>query len=202
MIPNEEQFMKNKIISAALILTFLLLLLGCGNSAVRRTSTETKTGTMSSVPMSATAQTVSGTATGKTTDVKVQFGQSSAVYDMHSEDNDTAATLIRNIGASGLNLPIYHFNDFEGWKVMQYYDVPNRFKIPSDPQKVTEEKAGEIYYSDPNRIILFYQDANIEGEYTKIGTIEASDQFRKDVDENKVVEGWGNKVISVHLADQ
>jgi hypothetical protein len=32
--------------------------------------------------------------------------------------------------------------------------------------------------------------------------IEASDQFRKDVDENKVVEGWGNKVISVHLADQ
>ena len=41
---------------------------------------------------------------------------------------------------------------------MQYYDIPSHYEIPSEPEMVTAEKAGEVYYSEPNRIILFYQD--------------------------------------------
>lgn len=51
------------------------------------------------------------------------------------------------------------------YDVMQYYDVSSRYDIPSNPETVTSEKAGEVYYSDPNRIVLFYHDA---GDYRGI----------------------------------
>ena len=62
---------------------------------------------------------------------------------------------------------------------------------------MTAEKAGEVYYSDPNRIVLFYQDAEISGEYTKIGTFDATDAFVAAVEDNPVLEGWGNKIVQI-----
>jgi hypothetical protein len=50
---------------------------------------------------------------------------------------------------------------------------------------VTSEKAGEVYYSDPNRIVLFYRDAEITGEYTRIGTFDATDDFVTAVEEKQ-----------------
>jgi len=50
---------------------------------------------------------------------------------------------------------------------------------------VTSEKAGEVYYSDPNRIVLFYRDAEITGEYTRIGTFDATDDFVAAVEEKQ-----------------
>ena len=44
---------------------------------------------------------------------------------------------------------------------------------------VTSQKAGEVYYSHPNRIILFYGDGEVTGDYTKIGEIEAADDLKK-----------------------
>ena len=44
---------------------------------------------------------------------------------------------------------------------------------------VTSQKAGEVYYSHPNRIILFYGDGEVTGDYTKIGKIEAADDLKK-----------------------
>jgi len=41
---------------------------------------------------------------------------------------------------------------------MQFYDIPSKYEIPSDSKHITEEKAGEVYYSEPNRIVLFYKD--------------------------------------------
>ena len=78
-----------------------------------------------------------------------------------------------------LRLPIYHFDDYDNWEVMQYYDISQRYEIPSvDVKTVTSEKAGEVYYSQPNRIILFYEDGEVTGDYTKIG-------------------GWGNKIVQI-----
>ena len=57
--------------------------------------------------------------------------------------------------------------------------------IPSDSETVTSEKAGEVYYSDPNRIVLFYRDAEITGEYTRIGTFDATDDFVAAVEEKQ-----------------
>ena len=104
------------------------------------------------------------------------------------------------MGTASWRLPIYHYDDYENWEVMQYYDIPSRYEIPSDPETVTSEKAGEVYYSEPNRIILFYQDAEVTGEYTRVGTIEDSEAFRSAVEENQVLEGWGNKIVHIDSA--
>ena len=67
------------------------------------------------------------------------------------------------------------------YSVLQYYDIPSRYEIPSDnPETVTEAKAGDVFYSDPNRIVLFYHDAEILAEYTKIGTFDATEEFVTD----------------------
>ena len=107
-------------------------------------------------------------------------------------DNSTG-----NAGTANWRLPIYHYDDYENWEVMQYYDIPSHYEIPSEPEMVTAEKAGEVYYSEPNRIILFYQDGEVTGEYTKIGTIEDTGEFREAVESNPVLEGWGNKIVLI-----
>lgn len=58
-------------------------------------------------------------------------------------------------------------------------------------ETVTSEKAGDVYYSEPNRIMLFYHDGEISGEYTLVGHFDAT------VENNPVLEGWGNKIVSI-----
>lgn len=130
-------------------------------------------------------------------DLEVRFGKESEPFTLHLYDNDTAAEIAKDIGSADWNLPIYHYDDYENYEVMQYYDIPSRYKIPSNPEKVTSEKAGEVYYSHPNRIILFYQDAEVTGEYTKVGYIDYSDELFDAVEDNPVIEGWGNKIVSI-----
>ena len=131
--------------------------------------------------------------------LEIQFGYEGDTFTLALYNNDTAAELARSVGSSVLNLPIYHYDDFEGHEVMQYYDIPKRYTIPSHPETVTAEKAGEVYYSDPNRIILFYEDAELSGEFTKVGYIVNAENLSESVENNPVLEGWGNKIISVSL---
>ena len=79
--------------------------------------------------------------------------------------------------------------------------IPDRYEIPSDPETITSEKAGEVYYSAPNRIVLFYKDATVTGEYTKLGTFDATQEFVSAVENNPVVEGWSNKIVSIRPAN-
>lgn len=80
---------------------------------------------------------------------------------------------------------------------MQYYDIPSRYEIPSDPDLITLEKQGEVYYSEPNRIVLFYGDAEVTGEYTRVGYFDYSEAFQEAVVNNPVIEGFGNKIINI-----
>lgn len=130
--------------------------------------------------------------------LEVRFGDDGAPFVMQMEDNAAAAAIAGYVGTASWRLPIYHYDDYENWEVMQYYDIPSRYEIPSDPETVTAEKAGEVYYSEPNRIILFYQDGEVTGEYTKIGTIEDTEEFREAVESNPVLEGWGNKIVRIN----
>lgn len=131
------------------------------------------------------------------TSLQVNFGDNGAPFIIELEDNDTARAVAYHVGTSDWRLPIYDYDNFEGWEYMQYYDIPSRYEIPSDPETVTSAQAGEVYYSEPNRIILFYHDAEVTGEYTKVGTIEATDEFVAAVEENPVLEGWGNKIVLI-----
>ena len=130
-------------------------------------------------------------------DLFVQFGDRGEAFTMHLYDNDTAAAIAKYVGTSDWRLPIYHYDDFDNWEVMQYYDIPSRYEIPSAPEAVTEEKAGTVYYSKPNRIILFYQDAEVSAEYTPVGYFDYTEEFLRAVQDNPVLEGWGNKIVQI-----
>ncbi len=81
---------------------------------------------------------------------------------------------------------------------MQYYDMPSRYDdIPWDPEEVTEVKAGEVYYSEPNRIVLFYHDAQIQERYTAVGYFDPTEDFVSAVEDNPVLEGWDTKIVVI-----
>lgn len=130
--------------------------------------------------------------------LEVRFGDNGAAFTMTLENNDTAAAIKKHVGTADWRLPIYHFDDYDNWEVMQYYDISSRYEIPSvDVKTVTSQKAGEVYYSHPNRIILFYGDGEVTGDYTKIGEIEAADDLKKAVVNNPILRGWGNKIVQI-----
>lgn len=131
------------------------------------------------------------------TELIVRFGDQGAAFTMHLYDNETAAAIARHVGTADWRLPIYHYDDYDNWEVMQYYDIPSRYEIPSNPESVTSEQGGTVYYSEPNRIVLFYQDAEVSGEYTPVGYFDYTDEFVTAVEENPVLEGWGNKIVQI-----
>ena len=124
------------------------------------------------------------------TELVVRFGDDGAPFIMHLYDNDTAKAIVRHVGTADWRLPIYNYEGYENWKVMQYYDIPSRYEIPSNPETITEEAAGTVYYSEPNRIVLFYGDAEVTGEYTPVGYFDDTEEFRSAVEDNPVLEGW------------
>lgn len=178
-------------------------LAGCGRS----NGGEREVSTTAAAPTASIAQESGSLAENRETDtpespagaeaLEVRFGDDGEPFIMNLDDNPTAAAIAGYVGTASWRLPIYHYDDYENWEVMQYYDIPSRYEIPSNPETVTSEKAGEVYYSEPNRIILFYQDAEVTGEYTRVGSIEDSESFRSAVEENPVLEGWGNKIVHI-----
>ncbi len=131
--------------------------------------------------------------------LNVQFGDGDT-FVLHLYDNETAAKIAEYVGTAAWQLPIDHYDDYDNWEVMQFYDIPSRYDIPSKSQQVTSEKAGTVYYSEPNRIVLFYQDAEVSSDYTPVGYIDYSEAFVDAVVNNPVVPGWSNKLV--HISTQ
>ncbi len=148
----------------------------------------------SSTPASESKPKTSGT-------LQVSFGADGALFTMYIYDNPTAAAIARHVGTARWQLPIYHYDDYKNWEVMQYYDVPLRYEIPSDPEKITSEKPGEVYYSEPNRIVLYFGDAKVSSEYTPVGYFDPTPEFISAVENNPVLEGWGNKIVIIEPGD-
>ncbi len=195
------------ILTVLLIFTFALT--GCGNSETgREQSGGTSAGsqnshTQNSRPNNSAetdGNTDSSVSSTGATELEVCFGDSGSPFIMHLYDNDTAAAIARHVGTADWRLPIYHYDDYENWEVMQYYDIPSRYDIPSNPEAITSEKAGEVYYSAPNRIVLFFGDAEVTGEYTKVGYFDFTEEFKSAVENNPVIPGWGNKIVLINSA--
>lgn len=200
---------KRLFVILSLVLVSGVLLAGCANSSENRSSSDT-TGNHSSESRSISSGQEDGGSADKDsavgtentppqsgTGLVARFGEEGEPFTLHLYENDTAAAIAKHVGTSDWNLPIYHYNDFDNWEVMQYYDIPSRYEIPSAPEKITEEKAGTVYYSEPNRIILFYKDAKVSAEYTPVGYFDYTKEFLDAVEKNPVVEGWGNKIIRI-----
>lgn len=131
------------------------------------------------------------------TELYVTFGDDGTPFTMYLYENDTALAIARHVGTADWRLPIYNYDGYENADVMQYYDIPSRYEIPSTPESVTSVQSGAVYYSEPNRIVLFFGNAEISAEYTHVGYFEATDEFVNAVRDNPVLEGWGNKIIQI-----
>lgn len=136
------------------------------------------------------------------TELEVCFGDDGEPFILHLYDNGTAAAIARHVGTADWRLPLYHYDDYENWEVMQYYDIPSRYEIPSGAETITLEKAGEVYYSEPNRIVLFYGDAEVTGEYTRVGYFDDTEEFREAVENNPALEGWNTKMVLIGSVEQ
>ena len=128
------------------------------------------------------------------TELTVQFGDAGESFVMHLEDNSTAAAIAGYVGTTEWRLPVYSYDESD---VMEYYDIPSRYEIPDNSETVTEAHAGDVFYSDPNRIVLYYHDAEINEEYTLIGRFDATEEFVDAVENNPVLEGWGNQIVVI-----
>lgn len=194
-----------KTIGAIVLATLLTGILGgCGKNQVSdsgNSNITNKNVTDSLTRQDNSSTTDNDTGNGKQTEyteLTVRFGDNAESFTLHLLKNDTAQAIAKYVGTSDWRLPIYDRDNSLDYSVMEYYDIPRRYNIPSDnPEIVTEVKAGDVYYSAPNRIVLFYQDAEISEEYTKIGTFDATDAFISAVKNNPVLEGWGNKIIQI-----
>lgn len=192
-------------ISFVLVLVLVIgVFAGCSSQSASNNNNESRPSNNSGV-ISTNSQTPdldnndeseSGT---QATELVVQFGDDGNPFIMHLYDNDTAKAIARHVGTADWRLPIYNYEGYDNWEVMQYYDIPSRYEIPSNPETVTEETAGTVYYSEPNRIVLFYGDGEVTGEYTPVGYFDNTEQFRSAVENNPVLEGWGNKIV--HISD-
>lgn len=210
-----------KRISLALVLVFAAAsFVGCGNGGVSSSTGNGSDNTADSIGLTGgnEADTDFGMDSGADSDtdsdvdseadgeaesgadaeeLTVNFGDRGDSFILHLYDNDTAHAIARHVGTADWRLPIYHYDDYENWEVMQYYDIPSRYEIPFAPETIAKEAAGTVYYSDPNRIILFYGDAEVSGEYTPVGYFDNTDEFRSAVEDNPVLEGWGNKIVLI-----
>ena len=190
---------KNRLKTRSLLfivaLIWIVTLTGCSQSNNNQNSnnlSNTPNNTGSTVSNDLSNNPSNSNAAVKVTELEVCFGDDGKPFTMHLYDNDTAAAIARHVGTANWRLPIYHYNDYENWEVMQYYD------IPSNPETITSEKAGEVYYSAPNRIVLFFGDAQVQGEYTKVGYFDYTEEFKTAVENNPVLEGWGNKIVLIN----
>lgn len=203
-------YMKKLSFILTVLLIFTFALTGCSDSETRREqSGGTPAGSQNSQTQNSRPN--NNVETGRNTDssvtstgvteLEVCFGDSGSPFIMHLYDNDTAAAIARHVGTANWRLPIYHYDDYDNWEVMQYYDIPSRYDIPSNSETITSEKAGEVYYSEPNRIVLFFGDAEVTGEYTKVGYFDFTEEFKSAVENNPVIPGWGNKIVRINSAD-
>lgn len=193
---------KNMFMKTGLVLVLGIMLAGCGNFTGKDSSDvagNTAENAVVSAPQSEEdSDSEAGSDTTKAVaELVVRFGAGGEPFTLHLYDNDTAAAVAKHVGTSDWQLPIYHYDDYDNWEVMQYYDIPSRYEIPSAPEQITEEKAGAVYYSEPNRIILFYHDAQVPAEYTPVGYFDDTEEFVQAVENNPVLEGWGNKIVQI-----
>ena len=175
-----------------MVMVIGMALSGCGDAS--EGSSVSSDGNSNASSRTSQASTDADYPSSDATELVVCFGDDGAPFTMHLEDNSTAAAIAGYVGTTEWRLPVYSYDESE---VMEYYDIPSRYEIPDNSETVTQAHAGDVFYSDPNRIVLYYHDAEINEVYTKVGTFDATAEFVSAVENNPVLEGWGNQIVII-----
>jgi len=127
---------KNILLFTAFILSFITILSACGSSKEANEN------------ISNTINVENNNSTETIKELQVRFGDMGIPFTLHLYDNDTAKTITSFVGLGDLRLPIYHYDGYDNWEVMQYYDIPSKYEIPQNPETITLQKAGEVYFEE------------------------------------------------------
>lgn len=209
--------MRNKnFITAALVMAAVLT--GCGASSTNVAPQRTGTDTVAVTDSPQSVQTETNQAEANQTDTTQENTDDEALaelpniylrlgetqdrpsFEITLEDNEVSVRFVRILQDYTRVIPLYVFDGSENTDVLQYYDIPSGYNIPDGtPERVTSEKAGEVYYS-AGRIMIFYKDAEIEGNYVKIGETLTTEGLEDAVNSNPL-DDWGNKRVTIGIME-
>ena len=211
--------MRNKsLLGTALVV--MALVTGCGANNTASTTGTTSSGSTASTSESTLADnrvsegntTSSGNNQADSTDGEAQdensalpniylrLGETASrpSFEIALEDNEVSVRFVRILQDMTRVIPLYVFDGSQNTDVLQYYDIPSRYDIPDGtPELVTSEKAGEVYYS-AGRIMIFYKDAQIEGNFVKIGETLTTEGLEDAVNSNPL-DDWGNRRVTIGI---
>lgn len=189
--------MKKKFIFLGVLLASGFLLGACSNNQSQDQGHNTSTSQTQSQNNSST----SGNSDTANDDLQIRFGRSgNNWYRIEMANNKTARDVASTVSDTSWNLPIYTYKNYKHDDVLQYYEVSEEYQFASNPQHVTSEKAGEVYYQkSTNRVILFFNNAHVSGNYTYFGRIKNTNGLADAVKNNPKVKGWDNTIVTVKV---
>lgn len=112
------------------------------------------------------------------TNVEINVNNTNFLVNM--DNTPTGKALMARLPSTSMRLPTSYDQD----GVLKYYDMP--MNIVSNPEKITNVSTGDLLMDGNDRLILYYQDAEINGEYTKVGKIENSDGLAEALGDGEV----------------
>lgn len=160
-----------KIIYILLVLSFAFTASGCGKTTDNSSEVEPLTQQASSE----TAESQMDESEDVSLRIGVGIGVDGPVFNATLYDTDTSDYLISQIRGETMLLPLSY--DQEG--VAKYYDMPQ--KAPEHAEQVESVRAGEILLDGGDRLIVYYQNTEVNGSYTKVGQIEDPAGFAQAV---------------------
>lgn len=198
-----------KAILGLLCAAILLTAAGCSSSSSAATPAASVTASVTVPASSAEAEAAqegvnTDTATAEQTsalpNIYLRLGETNdrPVYEIELIDNEVSERFVRLLQDYTRVLPLYVFDGSNNTDVLQYYDIPSSYDIPSGtPELVTNESAGEVYYSQ-GRIMIFYRDAELEGNFVRIGSTLTTEGLEDAVNSNPL-DSWGNRRVTIGI---
>ena len=121
-------------------------------------------------------------------DVHVRFGRTE--FDVVLYDGTTKELLMSQLSSSEMMLPTsYDLNN-----ECKYYDIPSRYLsyMGIETEEITEVKEGDMLINDEGRLFLYYKDAEVSGEYMRVGYIS---------DMTGIVQALGDDSITFYVSE-
>lgn len=92
-------------------------------------------------------------------------------FTIQMNDTPTGRSLVSMIPSSSMRLPTSYDRD----GILKYYDMAR--EVESDPEEISSVSAGELLLDGNDRLLLYYKDTDLSGEYTRVGKIENADNL-------------------------
>lgn len=121
-------------------------------------------------------------------DVHVRFGTTE--FDVVLYDSATKELLMSQLSPSEMMLPTSYDMD----NVCKYYDIPSRYLsyMGIVTEEITEVQAGDMLINEDGRLFLYYEDAEISGDYMRVGYVK---------DMTGIAEALGDGSITFYVSE-